>query len=241
MPRTPTAMPTVWISRSRLTQLHALAIALFALAHLVTQWLHVVHGNDTVYGLVDFFDLAGEGNLPTFFSTWQLLLCAAVLAVIATVRMSERDPFRWHWAGLAILSFYLAADEGGEIHELLIRPMQELMPNVATGLFYWAWVIPGLIGVVIATLAYLRFTFTALPSDIRWQLILAAVLFVTGAIGVEMFEAAFFELHGQLNMTYAVFVLIEEGLELVGELVALNALLRHWGRDVGPIRLEAQD
>lgn len=233
-------MPIVRISRTRLTQLHAVAIALFALAHFVTQWLHVVRGNDTVYGLVDFFDLAGEGNLPTFFSTWQLLLCAAVMAVIAAIRMSERNPFRWHWAILAILTFYLAADEAGQIHELLIRPMQELMPNVATGVFYWAWVIPGLIGVVIAALAYLRFTFTALPPDIRWQLILAAIIFVTGAIGVEMFEAAFFQLHGQQNMTYATFVLIEETFELIGELVALNALLRHWGRDVGPIQLEAQ-
>ncbi len=232
-------MPTVRIPNARLTRVHAVIIALLALAHFVSQWLHLVRGNDTVYGLVDFFDLANEGNLPTFFSTWQLLLCAAVMAVIATARLAQRDRFRWHWVMLSLLTFYLAIDEAAQIHELLIRPMQELMPRVATGLFYWAWVIPGMTGVVIAALAYLRFTFVALPRDIRWQLILAACLFVTGAIGVEMFEAAFFQKHGQQNMTYATFVLAEETLELIGELVALNALIRHWLRDIGPVRLEA--
>lgn len=232
-------MPSVRIPNTRLTQIHVLVIALLALAHFATQWLHLVRGNDTVYGLVEFFDLANEGNLPTFFSTWQLLLCAAVMGVIAIARTQQRDPFRWHWAMLSLLTLYLAVDEAAQIHELLIRPMQELMPRVATGLFYWAWVIPGLAGVVIAALAYLRFTFVALPRDIRWQLIIAASLFVIGAIGVEMFEAAFFQKHGQQNMTYATFVLVEETLELIGELIALNALIRHWRRDIGPVRLEA--
>lgn len=232
-------MTTVRIPIARLTQLHAIAISLLALAYAATQWQLLVRGHDTVYGLIEFFDLANEGNLPTFFSTWQLLLCAALIAVIAAVRMRQNDPFRWHWAILSLLAFYLATDEAAQIHELMIRPMRELMPNAATGLLYWAWVMPGLIGVLVVALAYLRFTVRALPADIRRQLITAAALFVGGAIGIEMFQAAHFEKHGQHNIAYATFVLFEETFELVGVLVALNALASHWRRDVGPVALEA--
>lgn len=232
-------MPLVRIPNARLTLIHAVAIGLLALAHFVTQWLHVVEGRQSVYGLVEFFDLANEGNLPTFFSIWQLLLCAAVLAIIATIRTGEGDPFRWHWTVLAAVTFYLAVDESAQIHELLIRPMRDLMPGLATGLLYWTWVVPGLIGVTVAALAYRRFTFTALPRDIRWQLIGAATLFVIGALGVEMLGAAYFQQHGQDNLAYAGVVLLEEALELSGVLVALNALIRHWSRDVDPITLAA--
>ena len=231
-------MTTVRIPLGRLTHLHLLAIFLLSTSHLLTQWLKQEKGFGSVYGFVDFFDLANEGNLPTFFSTWQLLLCAGVMAVIAAVRLDQRDPYRWHWATLSVLTFYLAADEAAGIHELLIRPIHQLLPSMTTGLLYWAWVIPALIGIAIAALAYFRFAMNAIPRDIRTQLIIAVVIFITGAVVIEMFEAAHFQLHGQENMTYAVYVLFEETFEMLGELIALNALIRYWIREVGPIGLQ---
>ncbi len=234
-------MTTVRFSLGRLTRLHLVAILLLASGHLVTQWLRHAQGFGSVFGLVDFLDLANEGNLPTFFSTWQLLLCAAVMGLIAAVRLDQRDRFRWHWATLAVLTFYLAMDEAAGIHELMIRPTQLLLPSLTTGIFYWAWVIPALIGVLVCAVANFRFAFQALPRDLRSQLMLAVVVFVTGAVIVEMFEAAHFQMHGQNNMTYAIYVLVEETLEMLGELIALNALIRYWQREVGAISLQADN
>ena len=230
-------LTTVPIASGRLVRAHLIVILLLAAGHLVTQWLRQVEGFESVYGLVDFFDLANEGNLPTFFSTWQLLLCAAVMAVIAAARFDEQDPFRWHWASLAVIGLYLAIDEAAGIHELLIRPTQQLLPSMSTGLFYWAWVIPAVAGIAMAALAYLRFAARALPRDIRRQLIIAVAVFLGGAIVTEMFEAAYFQTHGQANMVYAVYVLVEETLEMIGELIALHALIRYWRREIGPVAL----
>lgn len=232
-------MPTVRISSRLLAQAHLVAIGLLALAHLITQWLRHVKGLDSVYGLVDFLDLANEGNLPTFFSTYQLLLCAAVLALIAGARLAERDRFRWHWVLLSALAFFLAGDEAAGLHELMIRPVQQLMPGVSTGLLYWGWVVPAMVGVLVVAVSFARFARLALPADIRWQLIIAAVIFLGGAIGVEMFEARYYQQFGQENMGYATYVLVEETCEMLGVLLALLALLRYWRREVGGVRLEA--
>ena len=51
------------------------------------------------------------------------------------------------------------------------------------------WVIPALLAVTVFALVYLRFLF-ALPNRFRWLFILAAVLYVGGAAGLQMLRLA---------------------------------------------------
>ena len=57
-------------------------IILLLIAGIATQWSARVLGKDHLLGLVRFFDLDAEANLPTWFSSSTLLLCALVLAGI---------------------------------------------------------------------------------------------------------------------------------------------------------------
>jgi hypothetical protein len=232
--------PQVRIDSSVVVRAFGTAIVAFGLLHLAGQGMRHGAGFGSVYGLIDQFDLANEGNLPSFFSSLQLLICGLVLALIGRVRLSQRDRHAAYWLALAALLFCMGADEAAGLHELLIRPVREALPGLATGLLYWAWVIPGSVAVLVIAAVFARFARDALPPSIRRQVILSALLFFGGAIGVEMPEAAYVERVGQDNFGYALYVLVEEMLEMVGALVLLSAILCYWRTMLGPVVLEPQ-
>ncbi len=72
-----------------------------ALAGLASELAIQVFDDDWGFGLVPLVNLQFEGNLPTWYSSTLLFVCAALLAVIAWARLAERAPYRRHWALLA--------------------------------------------------------------------------------------------------------------------------------------------
>lgn len=222
-----------WITRSC-----GLAIIVLATAHLALQSIAYHLGLPGMYGLVRLFDMGVEGNLPTFFSCVQLLVVSLVLMVIGLSRRQAADPFARHWLFLALIFLLLAADEMAEMHEMSIRPIRELVPWLATGVFYWAWVLPGALFVLLVGFSYARFVFRYLPQDMKRATLVGGSLFVGGAIGVEMPEAMFAQRNGIENFTYSLFVLVEETMEMTGILVFLSGLLRYVSREVGVVALE---
>ncbi|MGE0316103.1 MAG: hypothetical protein AB7P21_31200 [Lautropia sp.] len=213
-------------------------IVLLAVAHAVFQWLRFERGLPEVYGLVRLFDLAAEANLPSFFSSVQIVVCGVLAAAIGLARRAAKDAYATHWLVLGAMLFALAVDEAAEIHELTIRPVRELMPSSSTGLLFWGWVVPAMVLVAVVGVSYLRFVFSYLPASTRNACVLGAALFVGGAIGVEMPEARHVEVHGDRNMRYALFVLVEEVFEMLGMLVLMRGLLRHLATEVGAIELQ---
>jgi hypothetical protein len=143
-----------------------------------------------------------------------------------------------HWLFLALIFALLAVDETSEMHEMTIRPMREMAPWLVTGIFYWAWVIPAVVLVMAVAFSYARFVFSYLPRDTRKTTLIGASLFVGGAVGVEMPEAMFAEINGIENFTYALFVLVEETMEMSGILIFLSGLLKYFSREVGVVALE---
>lgn len=210
-------------------------IGLSAVAHVSVLLSQYWLGLGSLYGLVRQFNMGLEGNLPTFISALQMLVVCLLLAVIGSSKLQRRDPFSRHWLFLSLIFFLLAADEVAEIHEMSIRPIRELAPGLVTGLFYWAWVIPATLLVIAVGFAYAKFVFLYLPPATKRSALLGAFLFVCGSIGVEMPEARFVEQHGMDNLTYGIFVLIEETLEMAGVWVFLAGLLGYFRREVGSI------
>ena len=234
----PTRHGAVTLHASRITWIFAAAIAVLALAHLSLQWVRYGLGMPEFYGLVRLFDMGVEANLPTFFSSFQLLVVSMLLIVVGLAMRQRRDSYARHWLVLALIFFLMAADEMAEIHEMSIRPISELAPWLVTGLFYWAWVIPAGVLVVVVALSYARFVFSYLPPDMRKATVIGAVIFVGGAIGVEMPEAMFVEKNGLENFTYALFVLVEETMEMAGILIFLSGLLRFISQHVGVVSIQ---
>jgi hypothetical protein len=220
-----------------ITKALAVTIVLLAIAHLVFQAVRYHLGIPHLYGVVHLFDMGVEANLPTYFSSLQLLFVAALLGLIGVLRRRSGDRYALHWLWLALIFLLLSIDEMSEIHEMSIRPMRELAPDVVTGFFYWAWVIPAMALVVVVAACYASFVFRYLPPYLRRAALLGAAVFVGGAVGVEMPEAAFVEANGLDNYTYALFVVVEEVMEMTGVLIFLAGLLRYIGSELGEFSL----
>jgi hypothetical protein len=178
------------------------------------------------------FNLSEEHNIPTFYATCLLLLCAALLGCVAAARRGQ--PYQRHWAALALVFVLVAIDEGVMLHERLVPPLQRLLG--ASGPLFFAWVIPYGLGLAILGCIYLRFL-RQLPARWRRRVLLAAGLYVGGALGIEMVGAAYFGAAKQIDLLYALVSTLEETLEIAGLLVFVHVLFGYVAEELGGLCL----
>jgi len=178
--------------------------------------------DNTVF--VRFVDVSREANITSWFSSVLLLIGALLILLIARLKNLEKDTFARHWAFMAYVFFYLSLDEAARIHEATIEPLRTLLNT--SGIFYYAWVIIAIPVLLILAIFYAKFVIS-LPGKTRNQFILAAVLFLSGALGLEMLGGFWFDV--EVNGLYLSSILItfEELLENLGVVVFISALLTY--------------
>lgn len=212
------------IKRRQVTACMLAIIVSLLLLSYAGQYCKFVLGHPTLYGLVDFFYVDMENNLPTAYQFLALLSCSLVIAV------TPHDQYVKHWKILAIIFAFLAFDEAASIHELTIQPMWRLFGNLH-GVWQPKWVIFGLAGVLVVGLYYLKFLFHLAPRE-RIQVILAAAIYVGGAVGVEMLTGLFVDSSDPTfkeNLFYATMAHVEEGMEMFGILIFIDFLFQRSG------------
>ena len=155
--------------------------------------------------LLQLFDLDEEHNIPTWFSSYLLLNNAFFLALIAGSGATAK---RAHWAVLAAGFLLLSIDEVAGLHETL---------NTAIDM---NWAIPGGLLVVVVGIAFIPFLL-ALPKRVAMLLLVAGVMYVSGAIVVELWSE---DIDSRRSL-YALAVALEEGLEMLGALLCLHTIL----------------
>ena len=205
-------------------------VTVLAVINGVLLFFYFYLGDDHLFGLVDHFDLAIEGNVPTLYSAVAILSCSALLALITHINWRKPDANRFYWLGLTILFLFLGIDEGTAIHEQIGSFLDNYFD--ARGALYFFWVVPYGIATLSLGLVYLKFVWT-LPADTRWRFVLAGVMFLSGALGIEMLGAREADLHDTTTLTYSILYSLEEMLEMLGIVVFIHALLRHLARETG--------
>lgn len=170
---------------------------------------------------IDLFDLDLERNVPTWFSALLLFANASLLALIAFAAFRARDRWRWYWCGLALIFVYLSMDEAASLHERVVVPLREMFH--LSGPLYFAWVIPAMVCLVVFACIYLRFAL-ALPRKAFLSFGVAALLYVGGALGIEMLASNYVSHFGSSNFLYGMMVISEECLEMLGQVVFFYAL-----------------
>ena len=208
------------------------AVFCFTLSHLAVNYSTFFLGHDRLLGFAYRLNVDMEVSIPTWYASSTLLLCSILLAVIWRAKKQNRDAYSPHWMGLAVIFLYLSLDEAASLHEMTIEPIRSAFD--LTGVLYYAWVIPGAIFVSIVGLAYTRFL-VALPTLTRGLFLLAGIVYVGGAIGMELVGANYRYLYGRHNWTYAVIVGIEECLEMIGVVIFIHALTSYISSHVGRI------
>jgi hypothetical protein len=85
--------------------------------------------------LTHLVDLDGEGNLPAWFSSMQLLALAMLLALLAGPVTAWRERRLWPVLALAAVALTLSCDEVAQIHEWVSHRSDALLPGgVRSGL-----------------------------------------------------------------------------------------------------------
>lgn len=173
--------------------------------------------------VIKLLDFNLEANLPTYFSSLLLMGNGFLLALIGSRYKALGQKF-WHWYGLAAIFIFLAFDEMIQIHEQLRAPMEGLFNT--SGLLYFAWFIPYIAVTIIIAIAYFKFMMR-LPKKILKLFIIAGMLYVGGAVGMEMLGGWHAEIHGEKTITYALMYSFEELLEMSGAAVFMYALISY--------------
>ena len=171
-----------------------------------------------------------EHSLPAWYSSVLMLGIGAVLALIARLLRREGGRDTRRWSLLALIFVAMAVDEAVSFHEVLIDPVRNLVNG--SGIFHFAWVIPGAIGVFALGLYFLPFLLR-LPRRVSWLFVASGALYVGGALGLEMVGGAMADAFGTASPAYIAAFVVEEGLEIAGLTAFLLSLFAFIGaRDV---------
>ncbi len=164
-----------------------------------------------------------EQSLPALYSSISLFFCAILFLIIAQHKQKLKDNYTSSWKILFITFIVLALDNISIFHKYLSMPMLNIGFD---GIFHYAWVIPGLIVVVIFCSIFYRF-FQHLPRFMKRSIVLAILIFVGGAIFVETAGGYYKYLHGSDSIDYLFITTVEELMEMIGVIILIHALLTY--------------
>ena len=174
------------------------------------------------------FNLDRELNFPTWYSALMLGFCAILLKIIAVGKKQQSDRYTKDWQLLSVIFWWLAIDEVASIHEILIIPDVSEALNLPWFL-HSMWVIPGVVFVIWFARRYSNFV-RHLPADSRRDFVVAACIYIGGALILEMLGSHFAESIGQQHIVYAAIATVEELLEMIGIVLFIRALLYYLKR-----------
>ncbi|RMD90365.1 MAG: hypothetical protein D6813_09255 [Calditrichaeota bacterium] len=164
------------------------------------------------------FDLDAEANLPTYFSSIQLLLVAFFLGVFARKNFNPAQRHTWTLWVLPVLFLFLSLDEFISLHEFLGSLTDVFLPGgsrdhtifAVTGLWMFILGIPFILflaSIMISMSKYLK----KVPG-VWFKFNCGFALYLSGALGVEILGN--FTRPGTWG--YVLQVAFEEGLEMLG-------------------------
>lgn len=174
--------------------------------------------------LVIMFGLGGEANLPATFSGGLLLLSGLLLTAIAVAKRRTAAPFVLLWSVLAGLFLFLALDELASIHDNISKPLSRL--HQGGGALLYLWVVPYGLAALALGLSSLRFL-AHLPRATRRLFLLAGAVYIGGALGMELLEAASNSRQVTTGFIPTWGIVVEEAMEMFGTILFIHALLSY--------------
>ncbi|MFO1187847.1 MAG: hypothetical protein U1E87_10620 [Alphaproteobacteria bacterium] len=222
---------------SRRVSLILLAGFLTLLAgHIAALVLWFGFGHDSCLGFVPFFNFDEEANAPAWYSSFLLLLGAAVSALAAVHCASGRRELVKYWLFLAFAFVFLSFDETAQVHELLGRVQKYVLHSSIAGVSSFNWTVTYAALVLVFGLAYLNFLMK-LQRAIALLLVGSGALYVAGALGMEVVAATIAQIYRaahpasgnafMVTQPYLLEVTIEETMEFLAEILFVYAVLKY--------------
>jgi hypothetical protein len=168
------------------------------------------------------FNLDNENVLSAYFSGFILFSAGCLLVVIAADRLARRQPMRVQWSLLALIFFYLSADEVLGLHENL--SLSGSGASDINQLFYFKWVPVAILFLTGFALLFIRF-FLLLPNRSKILFALSGMLYLGGVLGVEIIAGRYMAAYNEWGYEYLKLAALEEGLEMFGAIFFNFSLL----------------
>jgi hypothetical protein len=220
------------------TRAFLLIAIILVLASLATQGIKYFMGHGTLMGMTRMLNLNAEVNIPTFYSVVLLLTCSGLLGLIAYLKHTQHAPYTLHWQILSAGFLLMAADEFMSFHEIFSSITHRQLHLENTVWLKYSWVIPGLLLIALIGISYVRFL-QHLSRTHRIRFLLAGGIYCTAIIGLETLGGRYAALHGLENFGYSLLTTLEEGMEMLGLILFINALLHYIGEQYPHIRIRA--
>ncbi len=178
-------------------------------AHTIIAYYHYEIGK-LPWLLRQLFDLDEENNLPSWYSGTALFITTVFVWLCAREKRAIEDPWTRQWYVLAAGFLFLAMDEIAGLHETF------------NSLVDFNWAIPG--GVLAVAVGFMYAPFLVkLHRRTSLFFLLAGSVYIGGAIGVELLSESL----KSNSLEYYMMTLLEEGMEMLGVLIFLYALLAY--------------
>lgn len=218
------------IPRLRISSWSCKAVVVVVCLGLVADVLLTLYAGETTTRILARISLATDNSIPTFIASLLLLSCAALLALTAKAEQQKGRQKVWPWWFLSATFVFLAMDEVAMLHELSGQLLERIVPAIQQvgPVFHYAWTaiaVPLLIGLTVLLAPWLF----ALPNRTRILFIVSAVLFVGGAVGIEMVNSVIDAQTTGRSLAYSLMTVLEEALEFAGVLLFQFALLKNLG------------
>lgn len=174
------------------------------------------------------FEVNSESTVSTWYGAFLLGLAALLCGLITVDQTRRQQPFIRRWGYLSLILLLMSIDEIALIHERLLNYVGGSTGAHGSGVFYYAWVIPGVVIVFFFALFYLPF-FWNLPRRESLQLIAGFGLFFFGAVGMEMVTGWIITELNVQTIWVVMLSTIEELCEMLGVIIIIQALLNYLG------------
>jgi hypothetical protein len=183
----------------------------------VVYWINELAGSPRE-GFSSFIDLDGEANLPTWWSSMQMMMAALLTATFARRYIKPSDIKSWLLALPPLTLIAMSCDEVAQIHERIGGHSDALLPGgsrantvfVHTGIWMFIIGIPFII-YMTGLMWYLRSYFRVAPGSLR-RYAIGMTVFLFGALVMDGLG----NLWDRPSFGYSMEVLIEETCENVG-------------------------
>ncbi|MFO0660622.1 MAG: hypothetical protein U0165_12440 [Polyangiaceae bacterium] len=228
---TESPQPIVTLAAPALVRPLALVMAVVVVSGVAVECLKAPLGLDAHNGVLPMFSLSYEWNIPTLYSAALLGLCSLTLGLVAHVSRLTKQPYVGRWRLLSLGFAYIAVDEVLQLHE-----HADALVSL-NHIFYFDWIVPAGVLLVVLALFYVPFL-RWLPSRDRNRFVLAGVIYVGGAVAMEIPLGWWTSHHGQENLGYALIDAVEESLEMLGLNLFLLSLVDYLASRSASLRFE---
>ncbi|MBI5661144.1 MAG: hypothetical protein HZC46_03255 [Ignavibacterium album] len=187
-----------------------------------------------LYRFVKLFNLNLEANIPAWYSGFLMIMISGLSLYIAKIKSL---PLRKYFLSISIIFLFMSIDEISSIHEILNNPVRTLF-NFGS-LFYWAWIFPALVFLIILAFAFRQF-FMMIDKKFGKLFLLSGVVYLMGVIGFEMLGGWLYSNKLGNSYYYVIEVVVEESLEMVGLWLFIYALIEYLKSFVDEVRIGIQ-